>query len=118
MQLSKKIILISALIATKVIVSACDLGSTDSSSSGSSSSGSSGSSSSSFTLKPKTHNTSYANCSETQSATICQGADVRYDQYEECMNLHDGSPDCDGYYTPNYTETAKLCMSTVAAIGC
>jgi len=115
MQLSTKIILISALIATKVIVSACDVGSTDSSSS---SSGSSGSSSSSFTLKPKTHNTSYANCSETQSATICQGADVRYAQYEECMNLYDGSPDCDGYYTPNYTETAKLCMSTVAAIGC
>ncbi len=113
MRLSSKVLIISALVVFKVVLSACDDDDTSSSS---------GSSGGSVNLNPIIHNTSYANCSETQSATICQGADVYYAQYEECMYTYVSDPStqaqCEGYYSPAYTETAQLCMDTVAAIGC
>ena len=112
MKIQTKIIFIASLLAMKVVFTACDFD-TGSSSSGSSSS----TSSSSFTLKPKTHNASYATTCNTQVATQYQAADVRYNQYVECMNTYDGDPQCEGYYD-NYLIQVDLAEQTRASLGC
>lgn len=113
MRLSSKVLIISALVAFKVVLSACDVSDTSTSTSGSSGG--------SVNLKPTIHNTSYSNCSEIQVSSVCQAADVYYAQYEECMYTYQSDPatqaQCDGYYSPAYTQTAQLCMDTAAAIG-
>ena len=114
MKVSSKVILIASLFAMKVVFTACDVGSDSSSDSGSSGSSSS---SSGFTLKPKTHNESYASSCHIQTASQYQAADVRYAQYVECMNLYDGDPQCEGYYD-NYQIQVQLAEDTRNAIGC
>jgi hypothetical protein len=113
MKLRSKVVLIASLIAIKVVISACETGSSSTSSGSSSSS----SSSSSYTLKPKTHNSSYATSCHVQTATQYQAADIRYDQYAECMSLYNGDPSCEGYYT-NYQSQVNLAEQTRASIGC
>ena len=112
MSLSKKILLLSSLFLIKLVTTACDLGTDDSYSSGSS--GSSGSSS--YSLLPIIHDTNYNNCND-QTAAQCAAADVRYDQYEECMSLYNGDPSCNGYYD-NYEIQAGLCNDFQQNVGC
>lgn len=111
MKIRSKVVLIASLIAVKVVLSACETGSS------STSSGSSSSSSTSYTVKPKTHNASYATSCHTQTAVHYQAADVRYNQYAECMSIHNGDPSCEGYYS-NYQTQVNLAEQTRAAIGC
>lgn len=113
MKVSTKVLLIASLFAMKVVFTACDMGTDDSSSSGSSSS----SSGSSVSLKPKTHNTSYASSCNVQTATQYQAADVRYNQYSECMYTYDGDPQCEGYYD-NYLIQVDLAEQTRSTLGC
>ena len=111
MKVQTKIMLIASLFAMKVVFTACDF-ETESSSSGSSSSGGG-----SYSLKPKTHNTSYASSCNVQTATQYQAADVRYNQYAECMALYDGDPSCEGYYD-NYLIQVDLAEQTRLSLGC
>jgi hypothetical protein len=95
----------------KIVFTACDVG-TESSSSGSSSGGSS-----SFSLKPKTHNSSYGSTCNVQTASQYQAADIRYNQYSECMYTYDGDPQCEGYYD-NYLIQVDLAEQTRTSLGC
>lgn len=114
MRKQTKLLLIASLVAGKVILTACDTGETDSYTS--SSSGSS-SGSGSYTLSPKIHNSSYGSTCNTQTAVQYQAADVRYDQYVECMQIYNGDPSCEGYYT-NYQAQVELAEQTRTSLGC
>ena len=107
MSLYKKILLISLLFSIKLITTACDLGTEDYSSSGSS--GSSSSSNSSYSLLPEYH-TPYPSC-DTQWYSFCQGADVYYDAYVECMQYNNGASLCNENYDPAYVYYADMCES-------
>lgn len=113
MKVNPKVLMIASLLAATLALTGCD---------SESDSGSSGSSSSTpaVSLKPRTHNDSYASSCGVQTATQYQAADVRYNQYEECMYTYAGTAEqaaCEGYYT-NYQTQVQLAEQTRATIGC
>lgn len=122
MRLSTKLILVSALIATKVIVSACDTGtstSSGSSSSGSSSTTSSGSSggtvlsfggnSYSFTCPSPSNTTSTVTIPPTSSSS-CQSTYQNYSKVFGC-NLIDDFTSAQSAYESCLAQDVAACAS-------
>jgi hypothetical protein len=116
MKINSKGLLIASLFAATFALTGCG----PDSPSGSSGSSSSSSEPAEVSLKPKTHNASYADTCHVQTATQYQAADVRYNQYEECMYTYAGTSEqaaCEGYYT-NYQSQVQLAEQTRTSIGC
>lgn len=110
MQLSTKIFLISALLVTKVIVSACDVGGSDSSSSSSGSSGSSGSTGSSSSTR--------GSCFASVVEACVYYFDMTSSKYTEIRNgctaspgWTDGTNSCSGMVGNSRTQ---LCQHTAS----
>ncbi|MDX1455171.1 MAG: hypothetical protein R3217_06945 [Gammaproteobacteria bacterium] len=107
----KYVLIVVMLFSAKVVLSACDFGEDDYDS------GSSGS----YSLSPRIINEGFGTSCNTQVATQCAAADVRYAQYEECIYTYSGDSatqaQCEGYYD-NYVIQANLCQSTYDSLGC
>lgn len=107
-------LLLTLLLATKLVFSACDFGSDDSGSSSSSGGGD-------YSLSPRVIAEGFGTECDIQVSSQCAAADVYYAQYEECVYTYVSDPatqaQCEGYYD-NYVIQANLCESVYNEFGC
>lgn len=109
----KTIITLICLLGLKVVFSACE--SLDTSTTSSSSSGSSGGSS--VSAKPRVISKGFGTQCGIQVSSHCAASDVRYSQYEDCINQRNSLSACEEFYG-NYKIQANLCKKMYDEFGC